>query len=77
MTQQEILKELVTVRIKKVLLQTAGKTIQYERNLYNQVGRGVTTEEYTSIVDGLVSDGIVKRTSGERAGIILSLVEGA
>jgi hypothetical protein len=36
-TQNELLKELVAVRIKRVLLR---KGTQYENNFYNDVGRG-------------------------------------
>ena len=71
-TQNELLKELVALRIKRVL---ARKGRQYERNFYNDVGRGVTGEEYTNILDKLVADGIVQRTTTERNASMLSLVE--
>jgi len=71
-TQNELLKELVALRIKRVL---ARKGRQYERNFYNDVGRGVTGEDYTAILDKLVADGVVKRTTSERGASILSLVE--
>jgi hypothetical protein len=72
MTQNDFLKELVAVRIKRVLLR---KGQQYERNFYNDVGRGVTPQEYIAILDKLVADGVVKRTASERGASILSLVE--
>jgi hypothetical protein len=74
-TQNELLKELVALRIKRVLARTAGKQTQYEQGFYNLVGRGVTPSEYAEILDKLVADGVVKRTTGERGSIILSLVE--
>jgi hypothetical protein len=70
--QIELLKDLVALRIKRVL---ARKGLQYERNFYNDVGRGVTPEEYTAILDKLVADGVVKRTTGGYGAMILSLVE--
>jgi hypothetical protein len=73
-TQNELLKELVALRIKRVLARTAGKQTQYEQGFYNLVGRGVTPSEYTEILDRLVADGVVKRSPGERGGVILSLV---
>jgi hypothetical protein len=73
--QNELLKELVALRIKRTLARSAGKVTQYERNFYNIVGRGVTPQEYFAILDKLVADGVVKRTPGERGSIILSLVE--
>jgi DNA-binding Lrp family transcriptional regulator len=69
--QNELLKELVAVRIKRVLART-GK--QYERSFYVAVGRGVSPQEYTEILDKLVVDGVVKRTTGEREAKILELV---
>jgi hypothetical protein len=68
--QNELLKELVAVRIKRVLART-GK--QYERNFYVAVGRGVSPQEYTEILDKLVADGVVRRTIGEREAKILEL----
>jgi hypothetical protein len=69
--QNELMKELVAVRIKRVL---ARKGRQYERNFYNDVGRGVTGAEYSAILDKLVVDRVVKRTTTERGASILSLV---
>jgi hypothetical protein len=74
-TQNELLKELVALRIKRVLVQSVGKDTVYERNLYNRVGRGVTPLEYTEVVEKLVADGVVKRTTGERGSTILSITE--
>ena len=70
--QHELLKELVAVRIKRILART-GK--QYERNFYNTVGRGLTPQEYTEILEKLVADGVVVREVGERDGRIISLAE--
>ena len=70
--QQEVLKELVAVRIKMVLARTGQ---QYERNFYNTVGRGVSPQEYATILDKLVEEGIVTRTPSERGSIILKLAE--
>ena len=67
----ELMKELVAVRIKRVLLRTGR---QYERNFYVNVGRGVSPDEYREILDKLVSDGVVKRTPTPRA-VILSLAD--
>jgi hypothetical protein len=72
--QNELLKELVAVRIKRVLARTG---TQYERNFYNRVGRGVTPLEYVEVVEKLIADGVVRRTSSERNVSILSLVEQA
>jgi hypothetical protein len=73
MTQQnELLKELVAVRIKRVLLR---KGQQYERNFYNDVGRGVTPEEYLSVVNKLIVDGSIVRTTSERGKPVLQLAE--
>jgi hypothetical protein len=72
--QNELLKELVAVRIKRVLARTG---TQYERNFYNRVGRGVTPLEYVEGVEKLIADGVVRRTSSERNVSILSLVEQA
>lgn len=70
--QNELLKELVAVRIKRVL----ARGTQYERNFYNQVGRGVTPQEFTEVLDKLVGDGVIKRTSGQKPGTtILSFAE--
>jgi len=71
-TQNEILKELVAVRIKRVLLR---KGKQYERELYNDVGRGVTPQEYSAVVNKLIADGIVTRSVSERGKPVLRLVE--
>ncbi len=71
-TQNELLKELVAVRIKRVL---ARKGRQYERNFYNDVGRGVTPQEYIAILDKLVADGVITRSTSERGATLLSLVE--
>lgn len=71
--QNEILKELVAVRIKKVLV--TDKDLVYERNLYNRVGRGVTPSEYTEVIEKLIADGVVKRSNGARGSIVLSLVQ--
>jgi transcriptional regulator CtsR len=71
-TQNEILKELVAVRIKRVLLR---KGKQYERELYNDVGRGVTAQEYSSIVTKLLADGVITRGVSERGKPVLHLVE--
>jgi len=68
--QSELLMELVALRVKRVLART-GK--QYERNFYIRVGRGVTPQEYTAIIDKLVADGVVKRTQGEREAWMLEL----
>ena len=70
--QIELLKELVAVRIKRVLART-GK--QYERGFYNLVGRGVTPQEYSEVIEKLVADGFVRRTIGEREAKMLELVE--
>jgi hypothetical protein len=72
--QNELLKELVAVRTKRVLARTG---TQYERNFYNRVGRGVTPLEYVEVVEKLIADGVVRRTSSERNVSILSLVEQA
>ena len=73
MTQQnELLKELVAVRIKRVLLR---KGQQYERNFYNDVGRGVTPEEYSAIVNKLIVDGVITRSVSERGKPVLQLAE--
>jgi hypothetical protein len=71
-TQNELLKELVAVRIKRVLLR---KGKQYEHNFYNDVGRGVTPQEYSSIVNKLIEDGLVTRSVSERGKPVLQLVE--
>ena len=71
-TQNEILKELVALRIKRVLLR---KSKQYERELYNDVGRGVTPEEYSSIVNKLLADGVITRSVSERGKPVLQLIE--
>lgn len=73
--QIELLKELIALRIKRVLARTAGKETQYERGFYNLVGRGVNPQEYAEVIEKLVADGVVKRTQGERGAVILSLVE--
>ena len=70
--QNELLKELVAVRIKRVLARTG---TQYERNFYNRVGRGVTPSEYTEVIEKLITDGVVTRTSSERNATVLSLAE--
>jgi len=70
--QNDLLKELVAVRIKRVL---ARKGRQYERNFYNDVGRGVPPQEYELILDKLISDGVVKRATTERGASVLMLVE--
>lgn len=75
MKQNELLNELVALRIKRVLARTAGKETQYERSFYNLVGRGVNTQEYAEVLDKLVADGVIQRTTGERGAVILSLVE--
>jgi hypothetical protein len=62
MTQQEILKQHVEVRIKRYLIRKS----EYERALYNIVGRGVSGQEYAAICDKLVKEGVVSRTVGER-----------
>ncbi len=71
-TQNELLKELVAVRIKRVLLR---KGTQYEHNFYNDVGRGVTPQEYASIVNKLIVDGVITRTVSERGKPVLQLVD--
>ena len=74
--QNELLKELVAVRIKRVLARSAGNTTVYERNFYNQVGRGVTPEEFAEVLDKLVADRVVIRTPGQKPGTnILTLSE--
>ena len=73
--QGELLRELVALRIKRVLARTAGKETQYERGFYNLVGRGVTPEEYAEVIEKLVADGVVTRTVGERGAVILSIAE--
>ncbi len=72
MSQHELLKELVALRIKRVLARTKQ---QYERSFYDIVGRGVTGQEYTAILDKLVADGVVKRSTTERGAPVLMLVE--
>jgi hypothetical protein len=72
MTQQEVLQQLVEVRIKRVLLRTHQ---QYERELYNQVGRGVTVLEYAAIVEKLITEGTIARTVGPRGAAMLQLIE--
>jgi hypothetical protein len=71
-TQNELMNELVAVRIKRVLLR---KGKQYEHNFYNEVGRGVTPQEYDSIVNKLIADGVVTRSVSERGKPVLQLVE--
>jgi hypothetical protein len=71
-TQNELLKELVAVRIKRVLLR---KGTQYEHNFYNDVGRGVTPQEYLSVVNKLIADGVITRSVSERGKPVLHLVE--
>jgi hypothetical protein len=70
--QNELLNELVAVRIKRVLARCEK---QYENNFYNSVGRGVTPQEYIAILDKLVADGVVQRVTGERGSSILKLVD--
>ena len=70
-TQNDLLKELVAVRIKRVLLR---KGTQYEHNFYNDVGRGVTPQEYTSVVNKLIANGVIARTVSERGKPVLQLV---
>src|ERR1700727_3090054 len=72
MTQQELLKQLVEIRIKRVLLRLHQ---HYEKEMYNQVGRGVTPQEYVSVIDKLVSDGGVTRSIGARCASIVTLIE--
>lgn len=73
MTQQtELLKELVALRIKRVLLR---KGKQYECNFYNDVGRGVTPQEYLSVVNKLIADGVITRSTSERGKPVLHFVE--
>jgi hypothetical protein len=74
-TQNDLLKELVALRIKRILTRSVGKETQYENGLYNTVGRGVTPLEYTEVVEKLVADGVAKRTIGARGAVILSLSE--
>jgi transcriptional regulator CtsR len=71
-TQNELLKELVAVRIKRVLLR---KGTQYENNFYNDVGRGVTPQEYLSVVNKLIEEGVITRNVSERGKPVLQLVE--
>lgn len=47
----------------------------YERSLYDQIGRGVTVEEYTTIIDKLVRSGVLKRITSRRGANILQWVE--
>ena len=72
MSQHELLKELVAVRIKRALARTKQ---QYERNFYNQVGRGVTPQEYNAVLDKLVKEGFVTRGTTERGASVLNWVE--
>ena len=72
MTEQEVIKQLVEVRIKRVLLRTQQ---QYEREMYNQVGRGVNSQEYAAIVEKLITEGIITRTIGPRGAATLVLVQ--
>jgi hypothetical protein len=72
MTEQEVIRQLVEVRIKRVLLRTRK---QYEREMYNQVGRGVNSQEYTEIVEKLIKAGIITRSIGARGAATLELVE--
>lgn len=71
MTQQEVLQELVAVRIKRVLLKNR---TEYENELYNKCGRGVTPQEYLAIVNKLIVDGVINRTTGARGAKSLQLI---
>jgi hypothetical protein len=73
MTQQEVLKQLVEVRIKRVLLKNR---TEFELELYNRVGRGVTPQEYLAVVNKMIGDGVITRTTGVRGAKSLHLAEG-
>lgn len=47
----------------------------YERSLYDQIGRGVTPEEYTAIIDKLVREGVLTRFTTKRGTPILQWIE--
>lgn len=72
MTQHEILLHKVEGRILTYLYRI--KTM-YERPLHNIVGRGVTSEEFTSICNKLVEKGVVTRAFGPDEAPILRWVQ--
>lgn len=72
MTRQEVLQQLVEVRIKRVLVRNH---TEFERELYNRVGRGVNPQEYTAIVEKLITEGTITRTIGARGAAKLELVQ--
>lgn len=72
MTQREILQLKVEARVLTYLHRVR---CFYERSLYGVVGRGVTPEEYTEVINKLVDKGILTRTIGMKDAPILQWIE--
>lgn len=72
MTQREILQMKVEARVLTYLYRVR---CFYERSLYGVVGRGVTPEEFTEVINKLVEKGILTRSVGVKDAPILQWVE--
>jgi DNA-binding MarR family transcriptional regulator len=72
MTQHEIHLHKVEGRVLTYLHRVK---YQYENALYTFLGRGVTQQEFTGIVDKLVEKGIITRIHGSKDASILRWVE--
>jgi hypothetical protein len=70
MTEREVLHQLVEVRIKRILVRQQS---EFELEMYNRTGRGVSPQEYWGILDKLFKEGFITRTTGKRGAATLHL----
>jgi hypothetical protein len=72
MTEQELVLELATHRIKRYLKRVKRES---QAKVYNSCGRGSNPQEYNAIINQLIADGNVTRSFSERNAAILTWVE--
>jgi hypothetical protein len=72
MTEQELVLELATHRIRRYLKRVESDS---QAKIYNSCGRGANPKEYQAIIEKLIADGNVTRSFTERNAAILTWVE--
>lgn len=74
MTQQELILELVTLRVKR---NVERKKKESQAFIYAQCGRGANPSEFQGIIDKLAKEGFLTVTLSERRTPVLNFVEAA
>jgi hypothetical protein len=69
MTEQELVLELATHRIKRYLKRVKNDS---QAKIYNSCGRGANPQEYQTIINQLIADGWVTRSFTERNAAVLT-----